>query len=230
MAHAPSYPRMMRAVEKQLHTLPATLLCQLARAIVPLGRAAACSRLLPRLVTALSHSSPPPSFDELLQTGRELCRRVPMTEALLFELHTAVIAECSSEGEGALGGTLTPQQICLALWVFARHLPLIAQQAPMSPLGNMLREGVELLLQLLGDLSILSSAQARDSLRPSSLSSAPRSLPLSSPHSPHPSPVPANSSATCCTSSSASEARATPTRWAVPSRNWKCASSATSSA
>ena len=216
----------MRAVEKQLHTLPATLLCQLARAIVPLGRAAACSRLLPRLVTALSHSSPPPSFDELLQTGRELCRRVPMTEALLFELHTAVIAECSSEGEGALGGTLTPQQICLALWVFARHLPLIAQQAPMSPLGNMLREGVELLLQLLGDLSILSSAQARDSLR--SLLLAPsRSLPLSSPHSP---PLSPHSCATCCTSSSASEALATPTRWAAPSRNWKCASSATSCA
>ena len=220
----------MRAVEKQLHTLPATLLCQLARAIVPLGRAAACSRLLPRLVTALSHSSPPPSFDELLQTGRELCRRVPMTEALLFELHTAVIAECSSEGEGALGGTLTPQQICLALWVFARHLPLIAQQAPMSPLGNMLREGVELLLQLLGDLSILSSAQARASLRPPlslPLPSTRRSLPLSSPHSP---PLSPHCSATCCTSSSASEALATPTRWAAPSRSWKCASSATSCA
>ena len=221
---------MMRAVEKQLHTLPATLLCQLARAIVPLGRAAACSRLQPRLVTALSHSSPPPSFDELLQTGRELCRRVPMTEALLFELHTAVIAECSSEGEGALGGTLTPQQICLALWVFARHLPLIAQQAPMSPLGNMLREGVELLLQLLGDLSILSSAQARASLRPPlslPLPSTRRSLPLSSPHSP---PLSPHCSATCCTSSSASEALATPTRWAVPPRSWKCASSATSCA
>ena len=222
---------MMRTVEKQLHTLPATLLCQLARAIVPLGRAAACSRLLPRLVTALSHSSPPPSFDELLQTGRELCRRVPMTEALLFELHTAVIAECSSEGEGALGGTLTPQQICLALWVFARHLPLIAQQAPMSPLGNMLREGVELLLQLLGDLSILSSAQARDSLRPSSLSPLPLAPSPSPPLPPlTPLPRPANSCATCCTSWSASEALATPTRWAAPSRNWKCASSATSCA
>ena len=51
-----------------MHTLPATLLCQLARAIVPLGRAAACSRL-PRLVTALSHSSPPPSFDEPCRRG-----------------------------------------------------------------------------------------------------------------------------------------------------------------
>ena len=37
-----------------------------------------------------------------------------MTEALLFELHTAVIAECSSEGEGALGKTKVP--LILGIW------------------------------------------------------------------------------------------------------------------
>ena len=36
----------------QLYKLPASLIAQMITAIVPLGRAAACARLLPRLVAA----------------------------------------------------------------------------------------------------------------------------------------------------------------------------------
>ena len=45
---------MMRAVDKKMDSLQPDLLCQLLRAIVPLGRAAACSRLQPRLALQLA--------------------------------------------------------------------------------------------------------------------------------------------------------------------------------
>ena len=78
LAQAPAYPRMMRAIDKQLHTLSAELVGQLIRAIVPLGRAAACARLLPRLVHTLAAAEPPLAFAELLGTARLLCRRMPL--------------------------------------------------------------------------------------------------------------------------------------------------------
>ena len=54
LAQAPAYHKMMRAVDKKMDSLQPDLLCQLLRAIVPLGRAAACSRLLPRLALQLA--------------------------------------------------------------------------------------------------------------------------------------------------------------------------------
>ena len=44
LAQAPAYGKMMRAVDKQMHTLPSEMLCALIKAIVPLGRTAACGR------------------------------------------------------------------------------------------------------------------------------------------------------------------------------------------
>ena len=63
---------MMRALDKQLPSLHAKLVAQLIRAIVPLGRAAACARLQPRLVQALAaHEHAPLSVAELLAKEAE---------------------------------------------------------------------------------------------------------------------------------------------------------------
>jgi hypothetical protein len=155
LAQAPAYPRMMRSIDKQLHTLPASLIAQLIVAIVPLGRAAACSRLLPRLVSALAGAKPPLLFPELLVAARQLCRRVPLTEPLLIQLQQTIAHETSSEGEGALAGNLSPEQVATSLWLFVRHLPLLQQQSPHSPLLPLVPQLIEQLLHLLADLDSL---------------------------------------------------------------------------
>ena len=150
---------MMRAIDKQLHTLPAVLVARLIRAIVPLGRAAACARLLTRLVNALAAADTPLSFAELLATARLLCRRMPLAEPLLLQLRAHIQHELSSEGEGSLAGSLLPEQISLALWLFVRHLPQLHQLTPHSPLVHVLPPLIEQLLLLVGDLDSLSSEQ-----------------------------------------------------------------------
>ena len=90
LLQAPAYPQMMRSIEKHLHNLPAELLCELINAIVPLGRAAACARLLPKLADALAQASPKPPFELLLRTSRVLCAKAVLPEPLLLELRNAV--------------------------------------------------------------------------------------------------------------------------------------------
>ena len=155
LAQAPAYPRMMRTIDKQLHTLPAQQISRMICAIVPLGRAAACARLLPRLVTALSGANPRLEFAELLSTSRLLCRRLPLAEPLLMQLFQMIKHELESEGEGSLAGNLTPDQIATSIWLFVRHYPLVQQQSPMSPLLQMLPPCVEQLLALMADLDSL---------------------------------------------------------------------------
>ena len=60
LAQAPSYARMMRSMERSIGSLPAELVCQLISAIAPLGRNAACSRLLVKFATALARHDPAP--------------------------------------------------------------------------------------------------------------------------------------------------------------------------
>mgnify|MGYP007078254836 CR=1 FL=1 len=86
LAQAPSYARMMRSMERQVHSLSADLICELICAIAPLGRSAACSRLLSKLSIALADATPQPSFNKLLATARLLCLRVPLKEALLLQV------------------------------------------------------------------------------------------------------------------------------------------------
>lgn len=163
LLQAPAYPKMMRALEKHLPSLPAKLLCQLVRAIVPLGRSAACARLLPKLCDALVHAAPRPSFSELLATAREVCRRTALPQPLLTELCDVVASECSGEGEGtSLSGNLTPRQVVTALWLFVRHLPLIQAQAPYSQLASQLTPLITQLLLLISDLASLPSESLCD--------------------------------------------------------------------
>ena len=96
LLQAPAYPQMMRSVEKHLSNLPAELLCELINAIVPLGRAAACARLLPKLTDALAQASPKPPFELLLRTSRVLCTKAVLPEPLLLELRNAVTHACSN--------------------------------------------------------------------------------------------------------------------------------------
>ena len=165
LAQAPAYPRMMRAIDQKLHSLPAELICQLIRAITPLGRAAACGRLLPRLVLALSTASPAPSFAELLTTARVLSTRLPLVEPLLLQLQSVIREECSGEGEGPMAGKLSTTQLVLALWLFVRHLPLLQQTSPASQLLQLLPPTIERLLYLVADLEQLSSEQLVDMLQ-----------------------------------------------------------------
>ena len=163
LLQAPAYPKMMRALEKHLPSLPAKLLCQLVCAIVPLGRSAACARLLPKLCDALVHATPKPSFDMLLTTAREVCRRTTLPEPLLVELCNVVASECSGEGEGtSLSGNLTPRQLVTALWLFVRHLPLIRAQAPYSQLAPQLTPLIMQLQLLISDLASLPSESLCD--------------------------------------------------------------------
>ena len=134
LLQAPAYPQMMRSVEKHLNNLPAELLCELINAIVPLGRAAACARLVPKLAEALAQAAPKPPFELLLRTARVLCARAALPEPLLLELRNAVAHECSGEGEGSLSGNLSTQQIVVSLWLFVRHLPMM--QVSPSPNPN----------------------------------------------------------------------------------------------
>ena len=91
LAQAPSYARMMRSMERSIGTLPAELICQLISAIAPLGRNAACSRLLMKLAQTLGLVQPGPSFTLLLSTARALCGRVPLPEGLLLQLRNVVV-------------------------------------------------------------------------------------------------------------------------------------------
>jgi len=152
LAQAPSYARMMRSIERSVGTFSAELLCQLANAIAPLTRSAACSRLLPKLALALSRCQPPPPFDSLLSTARALCVRVPLPEGLLRHLLGVILSEVSGEGEGPMAGSLSSAQLVDALWVFVRHVPLLAQQAR-SSLAQQLPPLIIRLLHLLTDLS-----------------------------------------------------------------------------
>ena len=130
LAQAPTYGKMMRAVEKQVRALPAEVLCRLIRAIVPLGRAAACARLLPKLAGSLALAQPLPPLRELLSTCRALASRIPLPALLLIEVHQIVTAEVSGEGDPeslSLAGSLEPAQIATALWIFVRHLPVVSR-------------------------------------------------------------------------------------------------------
>lgn len=163
LLQAPAYPKMMRALEKHLPSLPAKLLCQLVCAIVPLGRSAACARLLPKLCDALVIVTPKPSFDVLLTTAREVCRCTALPEPLLVELCNVVASECSGEGEGtSLSGNLTPRQLVTALWLFVRHLPLVQAQTPYSQLAPQLTPLIGQLLLLISDLASLPSESLCD--------------------------------------------------------------------
>ena len=64
----------MRTLEKKLHTLQSDQLCDLIGAVVPLGRAAACARLVPRLCTILAAARPPPTFSAILKIARDLAQ------------------------------------------------------------------------------------------------------------------------------------------------------------
>ena len=59
---------------------------------MPLGRAAACARLLPKLSDALSLASPAPPFSLLLRTARVLSAQRALPEPLLLQLYTAVVS------------------------------------------------------------------------------------------------------------------------------------------
>ena len=174
LKQAPAYTRMMRTLEKQLQALKADDLCQLIRAIVPLGRAAACARLVPRLCARLATTRPFPAFKELLPVARDLSQRVPLPEALLLELHNSVVRELSATNDNdddddwsataSLAGSLEPAQICTSLWLFVRHLPYYQQHAPASPLLNTLPPLIQRLVALVVDTSSLSSDQLCDVL------------------------------------------------------------------
>ena len=246
LAQAPAYPRMMRTVDKQLHTLPATLIAQLLRAIVPQSRAAACSRLLPRLANALAHAMPPLDFAELLTTARLLCRRLPLPEPLLMQvrplprspqispdlppfhglrrpsptfadlampravtclqLQRVIAHELSSEGEGSLAGNLQPEQIATSLWLFVRHLPVIQQTSPHSPLLNLIPPLVEQVRSHRISPHLATSRRISQLARRSLTSHRPRPCVdhSSSSSSPTWTPYPQSSSATWLTSSRAS--------------------------
>ena len=79
LLQAPAYPKMMRSLEKHLASLPAELLCQLVQAIVPLGRSAACSRLLPKLclVARLTQPRTHPGTHVLVMGVHPNSRRLP---------------------------------------------------------------------------------------------------------------------------------------------------------
>ena len=124
---------------------------------MPLGRAAACARLLPKLAEALAQAAPKPPFELLLRTARVLCARAALPEPLLLELRNAVAHECSGEGEGSLSGNLSTQQIVVSLWLFVRHLPMMQAQAPFSPLTPLLPPLIERLLLLITDLASLTA-------------------------------------------------------------------------
>ena len=162
MAQAPAFPRMMRTIDKQMNSLPAPLIAQLIRAIVPLGRAAACARLLPRLASALAGCNPSLDFKELLVCSRQLAKRIPLAEPLLVQLQRVITHEVSSEGDGALAGNLSPADIATSLWLFARHMPVLQQRAPHSPLISFLPQLIEQLLHLVAELESLSAEHLVD--------------------------------------------------------------------
>ena len=63
-----------------------------------------------------------------------------------------------------MAGNLSSQQLCTALWIFVRHVPLLQQQLPPSPLAPLLPPLIERMFALVVDVSSVTSEALCDLL------------------------------------------------------------------